>query len=187
MSYSSDLDRALDGLGFSYIDGVPFRLDSRIENVSNYDYSRTNELLQRPLPGSGLSNMCTNLIENIGVLEKQVLEQLKNLDAEKEAKKEKERKEEEELENKRIARAKLVKEQEELEKAAAIAKDTTAENNDDFDIEQDDLEVVENGDDGESESPADTETEPSTASISDFVPRKDKHTIFRRYITFVLN
>merc|ERR1712223_1719046 len=143
MSYSSDLDRALDGLGFSYIDGVPFRLDSRIENVSNYDYSRTNELLQRPLPGSGLSNMCTNLIENIGVLEKQVLEQLKNLDAEKEAKKEKERKEEEELENKRIARAKLVKEQEELE-------------------------VVENGDDGESESPADTETEPSTASISDF-------------------
>jgi len=179
MSYSSDLDRALDGLGFSYIDGVPFRLDSRIENVSNYDYSRTNELLQRPLPGSGLSNMCTNLIENIGVLEKQVLEQLKNLDAEKEAKKEKERKEEEELENKRIARAKLVKEQEELEKAAAIAKDTAAENNDDFDIEQDDLEVVENGDDGESESPADTETEPSTASISDFVaqPTKSSHQV----------
>ena len=48
---------------------------------------RVNELLQRPLPNSGLSNMCTNLIEKIGVLEKQVLEQLKTLEAEKEAKK----------------------------------------------------------------------------------------------------
>ena len=38
-SYSSDLDRALDGLGFSYIDGVPFRIDPRIENVANYDYT----------------------------------------------------------------------------------------------------------------------------------------------------
>ena len=58
-SYSSDLDRALDGLGFSYIDGVPFRLDPRIESVSSYDYSRVDELLQRPLPNSELSNMCT--------------------------------------------------------------------------------------------------------------------------------
>ena len=38
-SYSSDLDRALDGLGFSYIDGVPFRIDPRIESVANYDYT----------------------------------------------------------------------------------------------------------------------------------------------------
>ena len=70
---------------------------------------RVNELLQRPLPNSGLSNMCTNLIEKIGVLEKQVLEQLKTLEAEKEAKKEQERKDEEELENQK----KLVKQQQE--------------------------------------------------------------------------
>jgi len=122
-SYSSDLDRALDGLGFSYIDGVPFRLDPRIESVSNYDYSRVDELLQRPLPNSGLSNMCTNLIEKIGVLEKQVLEQLKTLEAEKEAKKEQERNDEEELENQK----KLVKQQQEalLAEKAAASKDAT--------------------------------------------------------------
>ena len=48
-------------------------------------------------------------------------------------------------------------------------KDTTENVTDDNDTEQDtDLELVENGD---TESPADTETEPSTASISDFNPR----------------
>merc|ERR1712203_1262789 len=88
MSYSSDLDRALDGLGFSYIDGVPFRIDPRIESVANYDYTKVDELLQRPIPNAGLSDMCTNLVEKICVLEKQVLEQLKTLEAEKEAKKE---------------------------------------------------------------------------------------------------
>ena len=74
--------------------------------------------MQRPIPNAGLSDMCTNLVEKIGVLEKQVLEQLKTLEAEKEAKKEQERKDEEELENKR----KLVKRQQEelLEKAAAL-------------------------------------------------------------------
>jgi len=122
-SYSSDLDRALDGLGFSYIDGVPFRLDPRIESVSNYDYFRVDELLQRPLPNSELSNMCTNLIEKIGVLEKQVLEQLKAIETEKEAKKEQERKDEEELENQK----KIIKEQQEalLVDKNAASKDTT--------------------------------------------------------------
>lgn len=172
-SYSSDLDRALDGLGFSYIDGVPFRIDPRIESVANYDYTKVDELLQRPIPNAGLSDMCTNLVEKIGVLEKQVLEQLKTLEAEKEAKKEQERKDEEELENKR----KLVKRQQEelLEKAAALSienKDATENVTDDNDTEQDtDLELVENGD---TESPADTETEPSTASISDFNPQPPK-------------
>ena len=48
-------------------------------------------------------------------------------------------------------------------------KDATENVTDDNDTEQDtDLELVENGD---TESPADTETEPSTASISDFNPR----------------
>ena len=48
-------------------------------------------------------------------------------------------------------------------------KDASENVTDDNDTEQDtDLELVENGD---TESPADTETEPSTASISDFNPR----------------
>ena len=46
-SRQNDVDRALDGLGFSYLDGVPFRLDPRIENVSNYDFSNVNQLLNR--------------------------------------------------------------------------------------------------------------------------------------------
>ena len=59
-----------------------------------------------------------------------------------------------------------------LEKIAA-SKDTTETN---AEAEEDDIEQEtdpdENGDAGDTESPADTETEPSTASISDFVPRK---------------
>ena len=170
-SYSSDLDRALDGLGFSYIDGVPFRLDPRIESVSNYDYFRVDELLQRPLPNSGLSNMCTNLIEKIGVLEKEVLGQLKAIETEKEAKKEQERKDEEEFENQK----KLIKEQQEalLAEKNAASKDTT-ETNAEEEITEQETDPDEDGDTADTESPVDTETEPSTASISDFVPQPAK-------------
>ena len=55
----------------------------------------------------------------------------------------------------------------------AASKETTETN---AEAEEDDTEQEtdpdENGDAGDTESPADTETEPSTASISDFVPRK---------------
>ena len=166
--HSSDLDRALDGLGFSYLDGIPFRIDPRIENVSNYDYSRANELLSRPLPAHGLSDMCVSLIDKIGSLEKQVLGQLESLEKEKEARKEKQRIDEEALENKRIAKAveeAAKKSQEEVEKAAATSNNSDQKTGEE--LEDDNLE---NG--TVDTSPADTETEPSTASISDVVPRK---------------
>ena len=111
----SDMDQALDGLGFSYLDGVPFRLDPRIEAVNNYDLSRVEAILARPPPGIGLSEHCTSLLSNLGKVEKQVLDQLKAIDDEKKAKAEKEAKELKELEERREARRKAV--QEELEKA----------------------------------------------------------------------
>lgn len=164
MSYSrhsSEVDRALDGLGFSYLDGVPFQIDPRIDAVANFDYSRVNDLLGRPLPASGLSDMCTDLIAKMGALEKQVIKQLETLEAEKVARQEHEKQEDEELE--RIN----AKEKEENENAAAEDATRKEENSDE---EAQEEEVVENGD--ADTSLADTETEPSTASISDVLPRK---------------
>ena len=80
------------------LDGVPFRLDPRLQAVSNYDFSRVNEILSRPLPTDGLSNMCDNLLSNMGALEAQVLKQLETIDNEKRAKREREEKEKEEYE-----------------------------------------------------------------------------------------
>lgn len=164
MSYSrhsSEVDRALDGLGFSYLDGVPFQIDPRIQAVANYDYSRVNDLLGRPLPASGLSEMCTDLLGKMGALEKQVIDQLETLEAEKIARQERERQEDEELERMNA------KEKEENENAAAEEANSKEENSDE---EVQEEEVVENGD--ADTSLADTETEPSTASISDVLPRE---------------
>ena len=70
-SYSrnlNNLDKDLDGLSFSYLDGVPFRLDPRIEAVNNYDFTRVDTLLAQQLPTPGLSEMCDNLIQRMGKL-----------------------------------------------------------------------------------------------------------------------
>ena len=64
--HTNNLDKDLDGLSFSYLDGIPFRLDPRIEAVNNYDFSRVDSLLAKPLPTPGLSDMCENLIQKIG-------------------------------------------------------------------------------------------------------------------------
>ena len=65
--HANDLDKDLDGLSFSYLDGVPFRLDPRIEAVNNYDFSRVDSLVNRALPTPGLSEMCDNLIQKMGM------------------------------------------------------------------------------------------------------------------------
>ena len=64
--HANDLDKDLDGLSFSYLDGVPFRLDPRIEAVNNYDFSRVDSLVNQALPTPGLSEMCDNLIQKMG-------------------------------------------------------------------------------------------------------------------------
>ena len=126
----NDIDRALEG--------VPFRIDPRLQAISNYDFSRVNDILSRPLPTTGLSEKCDNLLANIGVVEAQVLKQLEDIEIERNAKIAKDRRDREDLEERR---AKL---EAELEANDDIAED------------------IENGNDS-----ADTETEPSTASISD--------------------
>merc|ERR1712001_300428 len=85
--HSNNLDKDLDGLSFSYLDGVPFRLDPRIEAVNNYDFSRVDSLVNRALPTPGLSEMCDNIIQKMGVLEKRVLRELEAAEEAKEAKK----------------------------------------------------------------------------------------------------
>ena len=140
------------------LDGVPFRLDPRLQAVSNYDFSRVNEILSRPLPTDGLSNMCDNLLSNMGALEAQVLKQLETIDNEKKAKREREEKEKEELEERRAAALSIQADQAErieLEENEANEEEELDLNN-------------ENGND--SSDPADTETEPSTASVSDPPP-----------------
>jgi hypothetical protein len=161
------MDQALDGLGFSYIDGVPFQVDPRLEAVTNYDLSRVDQLLATPLPSGQLSGKCNELVANIGRMERQFLKQLADLDAEKKAKAEREAKEAEELENRRkeqIAQAEAaVKEaarKKELEESEAEKSDTESPKNDAAE-DQDSI-----GDCREASSP-DTETEASTASISD--------------------
>lgn len=173
--HSSDVDRALDGLGFSYLDGVPFRLDPRLESVSNYDFSRVNALTSQNLPSAGISEMCNDLMGRMGTLERQVLAQLRSLEAEEEAKRDKEKKEEEELEQKRIEEAKAKAEAEIEAEAKADAEIETKANAEaealkEEAVEDNEYECIDN--DNEDTSPADTETEPSTASISDVFPRK---------------
>ena len=131
------------------LDGVPFRLDPRLSAVSNYDFSRVNEILSRPLPTAGLSEMCDNLLANIGVVEAQVLKQLEDIENEK---------------NARIAREK--RELEELEERRAKAR-LEAREKDDGEEDKNDEDGTENSNDS---SPQDTETEPSTASITDPPP-----------------
>ena len=64
--HSNNLDKDLDSLSFSYLDGIPFRLDPRIEAVNNYDFTRVDTLLAQTLPTPGLSDMCENLIQKMG-------------------------------------------------------------------------------------------------------------------------
>ena len=133
------------------LDGVPFRLDPRLSAVSNYDFSRVNEILSRPLPTAGLSEMCDNLLANIGVVEAQVLKQLEDIENEKNARFAKEKRELEELEERRR-----------LAEIEAREKDDGDDVND-----KNEDDATENSN---SSSPQDTETEPSTASIADPPP-----------------
>ena len=135
----SEIDNALEG--------IPFRLDPRLQAISNYDFSRLNEILSRPLPTDGLSSMCDNLLSNIGTLEAQVLKQLENIENEKKSKKELEEKEEEQLKERQAAE-----------------EENEVENAEEDEEEREEGSDPENGNDS---SPADTETEPSTASVSD--------------------
>ena len=64
--HSNNLDKDLDSLSFSYLDGIPFRLDPRIEAVNNYDFTRVDTLVAQTLPTPGLSDMCENLIQKMG-------------------------------------------------------------------------------------------------------------------------
>ena len=64
--HSNNLDKDLDSLSFSYLDGIPFRLDPRIEAVNNYDFTRVDTLVAQTLPTPGLSEMCDNLIQKMG-------------------------------------------------------------------------------------------------------------------------
>ena len=100
MASTYNVDQALDGLSFSFLDGVPFHLDRRIESVINYDYSRVNELLADPT--SSVLNVAKydDLISHMGQLEKQVLKQLDDLQAANEARKEREKRDLEEYEQK---------------------------------------------------------------------------------------
>ena len=81
-SYSrnlNNLDKDLDGLSFSYLDGVPFRLDPRIEAVNNYDFTRVDTLLAQQLPTPGLSEMCDNIIQRMGKLLDKLIHILKDV------------------------------------------------------------------------------------------------------------
>lgn len=89
----NDIDRALEG--------VPFRIDPRLQAISNYDFSRVNDILSRPLPTTGLSEKCDNLLANIGVVEAQVLKQLEDIEIERNAKIAKDRRDREDLEERR--------------------------------------------------------------------------------------
>lgn len=124
--HHSDMDRALDGLAFSYLDGVPFRIDPRIEAVNKYDLSKTEALLARPLPSSCTSGASQQLLVNMGRLEKQVLCQLKTLEDEKLAKKVREEQEEKEYQA-RKEKEKLDLEAANNEVEAAKEEDSTSE------------------------------------------------------------
>ena len=136
------------------LDGVPFRLDPRLQAVSNYDFSRVNEILSRPLPTDGVSNMCDNLLSNLGALEAQVLKQLETIENEKKAKREQEEKEKEELEERRAA-------------ALSIQADEDARMEEETEANEEEIEELDVNENGNDSSPVDTETEPSTASVSD--------------------
>ena len=75
--HSNNLDKDLDSLSFSYLDGIPFRLDPRIEAVNNYDFTRVDTLVAQTLPTPGLTEMCDNLIQKMG------MKILKNVQAKK--------------------------------------------------------------------------------------------------------
>ena len=121
------------------LDGVPFRLDPRLQAVSNYDFSRVNEILSRPLPTDGVSNMCDNLLSNLGALEAQVLKQLETIENEKKAKREQEEKEKEELEERRAAALSI-----QADEDARMEEETEANEE-----EIEELDVNENGNDSE--------------------------------------